>query len=207
MNATRVAVVKIGGREIAPGASIERLARWTAERVRTGARVVLVHGGGEEVSERAAALGLPTEKRRGLRVTSAPMLEVVLEVLAGRVNARLVARLHASGVSAVGLSGISGRLLTAVPAGSPPGSLGFVGSPRQVRVRLLDSLLDEGFTPVVAPIGIAADGQPLNVNADLAASAIAKALHSDLFLVTDVPGVRGPPGRSSPTSRPRKSAD
>ncbi|MCI4357936.1 MAG: acetylglutamate kinase [Thermoplasmata archaeon] len=190
MNERRIAVVKVGGKEIAPGPSIERFARWAAAQVRRGHRLVVVHGGGDEVSERAAALGLPTEKRFGQRVTSAPMLEVVLEVLAGRVNARLVGCLTAAGLPSVGLSGVSGRLLTAVLAGDPPGSLGFVGKPAQVRPLLLETLLEGGYTPVVAPVGVDSAGQPLNVNADLAAGALARALRADLWLVTDVPGVR-----------------
>jgi acetylglutamate kinase len=188
-------VVKVGGQEIAQGEPIERLARWTAREVRGGARLVIVHGGGEEVTERAEALGLSTEKRQGQRVTSARMLDVVLEVLAGRVNTRLVAALQAAGVPAVGLAGTSGRILGVRPAGSPRGSLGFVGEPTVARVGLLRTLLDQGFTPVVAPVGIDAAGQVYNVNADLAASAIAGALRADLCLVTDVPGVLGASGQ------------
>jgi len=188
-------VVKVGGQEIAHGEPVERLARWTAREVRKGSRLVIVHGGGEEVTERAGALGLPTHKHQGQRITSAPMLEVVLEVLAGRVNTRLVAALQSAGVPAVGLAGTSGRILGVRPAGTPRGSLGFVGEPTVARVGLLRTLLDQGFTPVVAPVGIDARGQVYNVNADLAASALARALRADLYLVTDVPGVLGASGR------------
>jgi acetylglutamate kinase len=189
------AVVKVGGQEITPGEPVERLARWAAHEVRSGHRLVIVHGGGEEVTARAGALGLSTEKRHGQRVTTAPMLEVVLEVLAGRVNTRLVAALQAQGVPAVGLTGASGRILGVRPAGTPKGSLGFVGEPTGARVGLLRTLLDQGFTPVVAPVGIDPDGQVYNVNADLAASSIAAALRADLYLVTDVPGVLGESGQ------------
>jgi acetylglutamate kinase len=193
-----ITVVKVGGQEIAPGPTIERLARWTARTSRAGRRLVLVHGGGEEVSERARALGLPVEKRDGQRVTSPPMLEVVLEVLGGRVNARLVAALGAAGLRAVGLSGASDRLLSAVPLGQPPGALGLVGRPTRVRTGLLLALAEAGIVPVVAPIGIGPSGQLLNVNADLAAGAIARALGGELRLVTDVPGVLDGNGRTIP---------
>jgi acetylglutamate kinase len=193
-----ITVVKIGGQEIAPGPTIERLARWVARAARPDHRLVLVHGGGEEVSERAQALGLPVEKRDGQRVTSPPMLEVVLEVLGGRVNARLVAALGAAGVRAVGLSGASDRLLQAVPLGDPPGALGLVGRPTRVRTSLLLALGDAGIVPVIAPIGIGPSGQLLNVNADLAAGAIARALGADLRLVTNVAGVLDRDGRIIP---------
>ena len=186
----RIAVVKVGGKEIAPGPQLDRFSQWAAREARMGRRLVIVHGGGDEVSERAAALGLPTEKRLGQRVTSAPMLEVVLEVLAGRVNARIVGRLNGLRVRAVGLSGLSGNLLTVAPAGDPPGSLGHVGRPAKVRAELLSALLGAGFVPVIAPIGADPQGRAMNVNADLAAGAIAKGLGADLWLVTDVPGVR-----------------
>ncbi|HEV2519654.1 MAG TPA: acetylglutamate kinase [Thermoplasmata archaeon] len=194
MKSARIAVVKVGGKEVAPGPVVERFARWVAAEGRQGRRLVIVHGGGEEISERAAALGLPTEKHLGQRVTSAPMLEVVLEVLAGRINARLVTELDVAGRPSVGLTGLSGRLLGASLAGDPPGALGYVGRPVEVRTLLLTTLLDRGFTPVVAPIGLDPTGRPLNVNADLAAGAIAKALGADLWLVTDVPGVRDAAG-------------
>ncbi|MCI4349758.1 MAG: acetylglutamate kinase [Thermoplasmata archaeon] len=185
----RPLVIKAGGKEIVPDGPLPEFVRRVAALVRTGRPIVIVHGGGDEVTERAGALGLPTEKRAGQRITSAPMLEIVLEVLGGRVNARLVGALGVAGVAAVGVSGLSDRLLLVRPAGSPPGSLGFVGEPVRVRPSVLSSLLGRGFVPVVAPLGADASGQAYNVNADLAAGAIARALRADLFLVTDVPGV------------------
>jgi acetylglutamate kinase len=187
-------VLKAGGREIRPGPELEAFAGLVAALVAERRPVIIVHGGGEEVTDRAEALGLETEKRAGQRVTSAPMLEVVLEVLGGRINARILAALLRVGVGAVGLSGASGGLLTVRPMGSPPGRLGFVGIPRRVRRAPLEALLREGLTPVVAPIGIDRLGQLYNVNADVAAGAIAGALGAELWLVTDVPGVRGPDG-------------
>jgi acetylglutamate kinase len=188
-------VLKVGGRELAIGPELEQLARLVAGLESRGRRVVVVHGGGEEVTDRAEALGLRTTRHRGLRVTSAPMLEVVVEVLAGRVNTRLVAALGKVGVPAVGLSGADSRLLTVRPAGEPAGALGFVGVPHEVHPGALAAVLTAGLTPVVAPLGVDAHGQVHNVNADLAASALAAALGAELYLVTDVPGVRDRSGR------------
>jgi acetylglutamate kinase len=192
-------LLKVGGRETDPAGALGAVVAFVARAQRAGREVVLVHGGGEEVTARATALGLPTKKVDGQRVTDRALLDVVVEVLAGRVNGRIVNALADAGVPAVGLSGLSGRLLPVKLAGSPPGSLGLVGEPTGARVRILRTLLDEGYTPVVAPVGTDQDGGVYNVNADLAAGAIAAALGADLLLVTDVPAVldaRGAPIRS-----------
>ncbi|MCI4336270.1 MAG: acetylglutamate kinase [Thermoplasmata archaeon] len=191
-------VVKVGGDELVPGPALGQLALWTARQVRRGRPLVLVHGGGDEVTARAAALGIATEKRDGLRVTGDEMLEVVAEVLAGRINVRLTNALEGAGVPAVGLTGVSGRMLLVKPAGTASRPLGWVGEPRLVHTRLLTKLLEEGLTPVVAPLGTDGAGGVYNVNGDLAASALGAALHANVYLVTDVEGVRGRDGRSRP---------
>jgi acetylglutamate kinase len=187
-------VIKIGGRELARGPALERLLAFLRSSLWTDGPGVLVHGGGDEVTERARELGVATARRDGLRVTSPAMLEVVVEVLAGRVNTRLVVALESAGIPAVGLAGPSAGVLTVVPSGDPAGSLGAVGRPSGVNARLLRMLTAEGMTPVVAPIGVDADGNLYNVNADDAAAAIASALHAELLLVTDVDGVQSRQG-------------
>lgn len=189
-------VVKVGGDELLPGPALGNLVLWVQRQVRRGHALVLVHGGGDEVTERATRLGLATEKRDGQRVTNDAMLEVVAEVLAGRVNVRLTNALAGAGVPAVGLAGVSAGLLGVRPAGRPRGSLGWVGEPTSTRVRLLAKLLEEGFTPVIAPLGTDEAGRVHNVNADLAAGAIASALGGPLYLLTDVDAVRDGTGRS-----------
>jgi acetylglutamate kinase len=198
-------VLKVGGRELEPGPELERLVALVRDAVRGGRAVVIVHGGGSEVSRRASELGLTTEQRQGLRVTSTEMLDVVVEVLAGRVNNRLVAALEEGGVPSIGLSGVSGRLLSVVPSGDPPGSLGWVGDPAAVDARWLRRTLTDGFTPVVAPLGLDPAGHLRNVNADLAAGAIASALSADLLLLTDVPSVRDADGRPLATLSPSEA--
>jgi len=184
-------VVKLGGHEL------ERPA-WLAACARALVRfdpVVVVHGGGHAVSALSRRLGLPVEKRDGLRVTTPGVADVVEMVLAGPVNRQVVTALRAAGLDAVGLSGVDGGLLTARPGAA---SLGHVGEIADVRVALLESFLLAGLTPVIAPVaplartaGAAGDaGSPLNVNADDAAGAIAGALRAlELLLVSDVPGV------------------
>lgn len=187
-------LVKVGGAELTIGPGLAELVRRVGDARRLGRRWVLVHGGGQEVTMRAAELGLPTSRHRGQRLTDAPMREVVVEVLAGRIGQRLVAALENAGTPAVGLSGLSGSLLEVSPEGEPPGSLGFVGRPRLVRPELIEQLLDAGYTPVIAPLGADRRGEVYNVNADLAAGAIAGALGIALAMVTDVPGLLGPDG-------------
>src|SRR4029077_6941999 len=153
--------------------------------------VVVVHGGGRAVSAWSQRLGLPVERRDGLRVTTPEIAEVVELVLGGPGNRRVVAALRAAGLDAVGLSGVDGGLLTASP-GAP--DLGHVGEIAHVRAALLESFLLAGLTPVIAPMAPeVGDGAapPRNVNADDAAAAIAGALRAtELLLVSDVPGVQ-----------------
>jgi acetylglutamate kinase len=180
-----VRVVKLGGNELDRPEWLAECAR----ALRAVEPVVVVHGGGRAVSALSRRLGLPVEKRDGLRVTSPEVAEVVEMVLAGPANRAVVAALRAVGLDAVGLSGVDGGLLTAEPSA---GGHGHVGDIAAVRASLLESLLLAGLTPVVAPVAPAAasQGVPLNVNADHAAAAIAGALRAtELLLVSDVPGV------------------
>lgn len=187
-------VIKAGGRELLPGPQLATLVTGVAAMVRAGAEVVLVHGGGDEISRRCDELGLPVEIVAGQRVTTDAVREVVAEVLGGRVNLRVVNALESGGVPAVGLSGVSGGLLIVRAAGTPPGSLGWVGEPTVVNARLLRDLLTNGFTPVVAPLGADREGGVYNVNADRAAGAIAGALGARLVMLTDVAAVRADDG-------------
>ena len=181
----KVRVVKLGGNELDRP---EWLAA-CADALKPLEPVVVVHGGGQAVTALSRRLGLPVEKRDGLRVTPPEVAEVVEMVLAGPANRAVVAALRAAGLDAIGLSGVDGGLLTAQPSAA---ALGHVGEISAVRASLLESLLLAGLTPVVAPVAPAAgrEGVPLNVNADHAAAAIAAALRAkELLYVSDVPGV------------------
>ncbi len=157
-----------------------------------GLRCVVVHGGGVRISEWLSRHNLQTRFERGLRVTDAETLEVVVAVLAGLVNKELVAALQQRGASTVGLSGADAGILKARIADE---KLGFVGDITDVDTAPVLRQLDAGFIPVFAPIALEWEGERptgrlLNINADAAAGAIAAALGARwLALLTDVPGI------------------
>ncbi|MEX0658798.1 MAG: acetylglutamate kinase [Egibacteraceae bacterium] len=155
--------------------------------VAVGLRVVVVHGGGPQISELSRRLGIETRFVEGRRVTDEQTLEVVKMVLLGQVNPRLVGLINAAGAAAIGVSGTDAGLLAVRPA-SP--ELGAVGEVERVDITVLDGLLDSGAVPVVATVGRGPDGEDRNVNADTAAGAIAAALGADkLIYLTNVPGL------------------
>jgi acetylglutamate kinase len=174
-------VVKIGGR----AQSDPRLAQVLAARWREApSALVVVHGGGDEVSALQRAAGVEPQFVNGRRVTAPEDIDRLRMALSGLANKRLVAALVAAGADALGLSGEDAALISAVVA--EDGTLGAVGTVRAVRVTVLRHLLAGGYLPVVSPL---ASG--LNVNGDDAATAIAVALGADeLLFVSDVPGVR-----------------
>ncbi len=160
-----------------------------------GRRMVLVHGGGKEVSRYLERLGIPTRFHRGFRVTDEATLEVVEMVLSGKMNRRLVRRLIREGLPAVGVSGSDGILR----ARRRDPELGLVGEVTGVEAGLLELLLGGGFLPVVSTLALGEEGELLNVNADLAAAAVAVAMGAEaVFFLTDVPGfLRHPPEEES----------
>jgi acetylglutamate kinase len=152
-----------------------------------GARPVLVHGGGPEINEWLARMGIPSRFERGLRVTDAQTLEVVRMVLAGKVNGELVCLLGQLGGRAVGLSGLDGPLLRARVV-SP--ELGYVGVVTSVDPGPVDTLTAAGYIPVVAPLALGEDGSILNINGDDAAADLARGLGAaKLLYLSDVPGI------------------
>lgn len=155
-----------------------------------GARVVIVHGGGDEVSAMQRRLGLEPQFVGGRRVTSEADLDVVRMLLSGTVNKRLVAQFITAGARAVGLSGEDAQLLSARVTDA---TFGRVGRDVEAQVDILRDLLAAGWLPVISPLARdreSAQGDGLNVNGDDAATAIAVALRADeLCFVADVPGV------------------
>lgn len=179
-------VVKVGGRPQGDPALAARVAG--AWRAAPGALVV-VHGGGDEISALQLALKATPQFVGGRRVTSAEDLDTLRMALSGSANKRLVARLRAEGVPALGLSGEDGGLLVSRPLDFE--QYGYVGTPSDVNVALLRHLLAGGWLPVLSPVSASLEpGQALNVNGDDAAAAIAAAAGaSELLLVADVPGI------------------
>ncbi len=181
-------VIKVGGRpQQDPALSRAVASGWACGN----GGLVLVHGGGDEVSTLQAALGGQSQFVDGRRVTTAGDIELVRMALSGSANKRLVATLVGGGVNAVGLSGEDAALISAAPMDTE--RLGFVGVPKLVNVAFLRHLLSGGYLPVISPVsrdGSGTLGSALNVNGDDAAAAIAVALGAvELLLVSDVEGV------------------
>jgi acetylglutamate kinase len=181
-------VIKVGGRPQLDAALASGLT--AAHRAAPGTLVV-VHGGGDEVSTLQRLYGVESQFKHGRRVTSVLDLEIIRMALSGSANKRLVSALVAVGVPAVGLSGEDAALLSATPL--DPDQYGYVGSPAEVNVGLLQHLLAGGYLPVLSPVSRGTDAQlglTLNVNGDDAAAAIAVALEAEeLLFISDVAGV------------------
>ena len=183
-----IRVLKVGGRPQADPALPSLIAEaWDA----LSGAMVLVHGGGNDVSALQNAMGVTAQFVDGRRVTTAQDLEFVRMALSGMANKRLVSSLVREGVRAVGISGEDASLIAATPVDS--GKLGHVGTPQRVNGSLLLHLIDGGYLPVISPVSrnIAHElGAALNVNADDAAAAIAIAIEAEeLLIISDVPGV------------------
>jgi acetylglutamate kinase len=159
------------------------------------APLVVVHGGGKAIDAELARRGIQPKKVDGLRVTDADTLDAVVAVLAGSANTSLVAALVARGVKAVGLTGVDagcGRAEHAAPLRSTSGAvvdLGLVGDPTEADPALMTTLVNAGYVPVVACLGVDQAGQVLNVNADVMACRIAAALKAELIIAGTTPGV------------------
>ena len=187
-------LVKIGGSTLGQeDTTLEDLVELQGE----GHQPVVVHGGGKSITEWLERIQVPTRFVNGVRVTDEASIDVVVAVLAGVTNKRLVAAVNAAGGRAVGLSGVDAA---AVRAHIKDKELGLVGEVERVDASYLESVLGQGMMPVIAPIGVLAhQGRPtatlLNINADTMAAEIGAALKADEFIfLTDVPGVLGPDG-------------
>jgi acetylglutamate kinase len=183
----RTVVVKFGGNAMVDDALSQQFAADIVLLRAVGIKPVVVHGGGPQIGELLGRLGKETEFRDGLRVTDEETLEVARMVLTGRVGADIVGAINAHGRMAVSLSGLDAGLIAAEQRDE---RLGYVGDVVDVHRQILDTLLGDGFIPVISTIGADASGQTYNINADTAAIAIAEALGAEkLIYLTDVPGV------------------
>ena len=204
--AGRIVVVKYGGNALAGATDADALSLFAQDIVlmrSVGMRPIVVHGGGPQISELMNRLGKKAEFRGGLRVTDAETMGIARMVLVGQVNPSIVSAINRHGSLAVGVSGEDANLITA-RATDP--SLGFVGDVVNVDPTVLHRLLDEDLTPVVATIGVGADGQAYNINADVVAGAIAESVGAEkLVYLTDVEGLRREV--SDPASLIRQSTD
>lgn len=189
-------LVKIGGTLLDALESRARLACEIAELSRAN-EVVVVHGGGKQMTRFLEKNGVESRFVNGLRVTTPEVLDAVLKVFAGTVNAELVSALRAAGTKPVGLTGIDAGLVDAEPLNP---ELGHVGKPAHSDPRLLHVLIREGYLPVVACVAGDARGGMYNVNGDQMAAACAAAFEVDkLIFLTDVEGVRDGSGETLAT--------
>ncbi len=194
-------VVKIGGDIAEEPANLHSFSEEVALLAQVGIRVVMVHGGGKQATDLSEKLGIEPKIVSGRRVTDDRTLDVVKMIFAGKINTEIISSIQKHGVGAVGLSGIDGNLIQAVKR--PPTRVmndetgkrelvdfGHVGDIVGVDVRVLKTLLDADFVPVVASLADDSEGNVLNINADTVASRIAGALACEkLILASDVDGI------------------
>jgi acetylglutamate kinase len=188
--AGKVLVIKYGGHAMESDELKDAFAQDIALLKYVGMHPVIVHGGGPQIDAAVKAAGITPQFIRGMRVTDEVTMEIVEQVLVGKINTEIVTLLNTHGGRAVGLSGKDGEL---VVARKRAGDLGLVGDVVGVNPRVIEAL--EHFIPVIAPTAASPDGQTFNINADVVAGKIAEALRAEKFiLLTDVEGVRGRDG-------------
>jgi acetylglutamate kinase len=186
--AGRTIVVKYGGAAMKDGRLKEKVIRDIVLLSCVGMRPVVVHGGGPEINIWLEKLGIEPQFKNGLRVTDAATMEVVEMVLVGKVNKEIVSLINQAGGKAVGLCGKDGNLIQARPDGRE--GIGFVGEVSGVKVKILESLVNSGYIPVVSSVAADENGQSYNINADTVAGEIAAALGAEkLILMTDTAGI------------------
>lgn len=183
----KIVVIKYGGNAMIN----EQLKQQVMEDITLlwliGVKVVLVHGGGPEISELMTKLGKKAEFVDGLRVTDKETVDIVQMVLAGKVNKTLVNLLEMNGGKAMGISGMDGRLIEATVKDE---RLGYVGEITKIHIRPVNDLLEKGYIPVISTLGCDKDGNTYNINGDTAAAYIAGALGAErLFMMTDIAGI------------------
>lgn len=194
---TPTVVIKYGGHAMEDPALAAAFAQGLASLAATGMRLVVVHGGGPQINTMLTRLNIESHFEHGLRVTNSATMDVVEMILCGQVNKAVVSQFIQHGVRAVGICGKDACLLQAKRINP---LYGLVGEVDKVDARIVQTLLQDGFLPVIAPVAAGSEGESLNINADTAAGALAGVLHADYFvLVSDVAGVLDKEGRLIPT--------
>ncbi len=183
----KIIVIKYGGNAMVNDDLKDSVARDIVLLSLIGVKVVLVHGGGPEITETLAKIGKESKFVDGLRVTDEETVGVVQMVLAGKINKSLVNLIECSGGKAIGLSGIDGHMIKAETRDE---RLGFVGRVTEVDPKPIEDVLEKGYIPVVSTIGCDEKGNVYNINADTAAAEIAASLNAEsLITLTDTPGL------------------
>ncbi len=182
-------VIKYGGSAMLDKKLEESVIKDVALLKLIGMKPIIVHGGGKEISKWLSKVGKESKFVNGLRVTDAETMEIA-EMVLNKVNKNLVQMIEQLGVKAAGISGKDGGTLRCTKKTADGEDIGYVGNVEYVDEDLIDSLIDNDFIPVIAPIGLGDDYQSYNINADEAASAVAKAIEAEkLAFLTDIEGV------------------
>ncbi len=193
-------VIKYGGSAMTDEALKEKFALDVILMKYVGINPVIVHGGGPMIGKTMERLGKKPVFVHGQRVTDKETIDIVEMVLGGKINKELVSFINKHGGKAVGLTGKEGGMITAKKIRLKGADLGLVGEVKSVDPHIILSVMEQGFIPVIAPMGVDDDGQTYNINADSAAGAIAGALKAEkLLLLTDVKGILNDKGRLIPT--------
>lgn len=183
----KIVVVKYGGNAMTSEDLKQQVMEDIALLYLIGVKIVLVHGGGPEITELLGKIGKKSEFVDGLRVTDKETVDVVQMVLAGKINKSLVNLLEMKGGKAMGISGIDGHM---IEAEAKDEKLGFVGKITNVNVEPITDLLEKGYIPVVSTVGCDKSGNVDNINADTAAAQIAGAMKAEsLISMTDIAGI------------------
>ena len=183
----KVVVVKYGGNAMINETLKQQVMEDIVLLWLIGVKIVLVHGGGPEISELMARLGKKPEFVNGLRVTDKETVDIVQMVLAGKVNKTLVNLLEMKGGRAMGISGMDGMLIESKMKDE---RLGYVGEVTKVHIRPVNDLLEKGYIPVISTIGCDREGNAYNINGDTAAAYVAGALEAErLIMMTDIAGI------------------
>lgn len=183
----QIVVVKYGGNAMIDETLKKTVMRDLVLLAQIGVKVVLVHGGGPEITETLAKMNIESKFVDGLRVTNREQIDVVQMVLAGKVNKDLVALIGSAGGKAIGLCGIDGGMIEARPVSK---ALGFVGEVVSVDTKPVLDALNAGYIPVISSLGFDKEGNVYNINADTAASRIAGELKASSFInMTDIKGI------------------
>lgn len=183
----KVLVVKYGGNAMINGELKDSVMRDIVLLNLIGVKVVLVHGGGPEISEMLTKVGKETLFVDGLRVTDEETAQIVLMVLSGKINKGLVGLIEQKGGKAIGLSGVDGSMIEAEKKDE---RLGFVGNITNVNTKIIEDSLEKGYIPIISTVGCDKQGNIYNINADTAAAKIAGALGAEsLISMTDISGI------------------
>ncbi len=190
----KIFVIKYGGSIMSNDAAKEAFVEDIALMTSVGIKVVIVHGGGPEISKWVKKTGGKNKFVKGLRITDSETMEIVEMVLSGNINKKLSSTLSIRGLNAIGISGKDSNLIAAkkkfIYQDNQKIDIGFVGDVVNINMELLNNLLESNYIPVISPIGSDSEGNSYNINADYAAASISGVLKAEkLLIMTDIDGV------------------